>query len=99
MLRTLLAVLVVKTSGRIHPVGIELPLPSDESETIHECIRALEEDSTVAFSADMIESNDPNYSWASQGIDVPPNLHETNPSPDPDPNPNPLGLGPSQSLA
>ena len=70
MLRTLLAVLVVKTSGRIHPVGIELPLPSDESETIHECIRALEEDATVAFSADMIESNDPDYSWASQGIDV-----------------------------
>ena len=71
LLRTLFAVLVVKTSaarGRVIDIKIELP-PPELDETIHSCIiNALESDPTV-FSADqnLIESNEEDFDWASQG--------------------------------
>ena len=71
LLRTLFAVLVVKTSaarGRVIDIKIELP-PAELDETIHSCIiNALESDPTV-FSADqnLIESNEEDFDWASQG--------------------------------
>ena len=69
LLRTLFAVLVVKTSAareRVVDIKIELPPPT-EFETIHSCINALEKDPTVPFCADQVLSNEEDFDWASQG--------------------------------
>ena len=69
LLRILLGVLVVKKSAareRVVDTKIELPSP-ELHETIHSCIKALETDPAVDFSANQIESNEEDFDWASQG--------------------------------
>ena len=76
LLRTLFAVFVLaKTSAAARVVDIKFdpslhmpPLPDNsENYTVHTCLKSLENDPSVAFSADQVLSNEEDFPWASQG--------------------------------
>lgn len=76
LLRDLFAVFVLaKTSAAARVVDFKFdpslqmpPLPDKfETYTVHTCLKSLENDPNVAFSADQVLSNEEDFPWASQG--------------------------------